>query len=216
MENIQFILCDVKPDLCKAWMNQIVNRLTPEEQSNFTIFNDRLDQCEDQFDCIVSPANSWARLDGSFDYHISRMFSPKKPSMVTDHCQAYLYSLFNGYQTPGTCLLIPMHVFNEKKNNCKFIAHCPTMRMPSDVRWNKEVIYNCIWNLLCELRRWNTFHADDPIRKVFLTGLATGVGMVSAETCSSQMILAYRHFLDNLAKKKKTTSWEEATAMSLS
>jgi O-acetyl-ADP-ribose deacetylase (regulator of RNase III) len=217
MEKVHFIFCDINGEMCKEWRKQIAT-LTPEQQSHFSIFHDRLSEYTGTFDCIVSPANSYARLDGSFDAFISRMFSPDAPSLVSDHCQEYLHAIYNGYQAPGTCLLIPMIKFFPNEFSCRYIAHCPTMRMPSDCRWNKEVVYNCMWNLLCELNRHNKYHTGEgqrDITTVLVTGLGTGVGNFPFDTCAKQMIFAYKHYLYNLAKERPLTSWRHASNFDL-
>ena len=214
--NCHLILCDIKEDLCKEWDAQIKQRLAPEEQSHFTVLPHSFQQYKGTFDCIVSPANSYARLDGSFDALISNMFCPPNPDAVTDYCQEYIHGIFNGYQVPGTCYMIPMSAFNEKRFNCKWIAHCPTMRVPMNCRWNKDIVYNCMWSLLNELRTHNTSKPQGQhIRTVLVTGLGTGIGRFPADTCASQMIVAYRHFVDNLRKTSHTTSWDEAIAKGL-
>jgi O-acetyl-ADP-ribose deacetylase (regulator of RNase III) len=53
------------------------------------------------------------------------------------------------------------------------------------------------------------------IKSVFVTGLGTGIGRFPSETCAAQMILAYRHFMDHLAKKEVTTSWDEVFQLGL-
>lgn len=83
------------------------------------------------------------------------------------------------------------------------------MWTPSDCRWNKEVVYNAMWNLLCELRIHNKTRKETSIKRVFVTGLGTGVGWFPIDTCAKQMVLAYRHFLRNL-NKETTTTWSEA------
>jgi len=218
MENVHFIFCDIQDSLCKQW-NIHIRKLDTNLQKHFTVFNDRLSEYPGKFDCIVSPGNAQARLDGSFDYFISDMFCHDNPSIVTDFCQETLYAIYNGYQVPGTCLLIPMHNFSEQKFKCRYIAHCPTMRTPSNCKWNKEIVYNCMWSLLCEIERHNIYRAknkgNDIITSVFMTGLGTGVGGFSSETCAAQMVLAYKHFIENKIKVSNcitTTSWNEAYA----
>jgi hypothetical protein len=53
------------------------------------------------------------------------------------------------------------------------------------VKWDKDVVYNCMWNLLVQLCQ---HYAEDdadlskpPIKKVLMTGLATGVGEISVK-----------------------------------
>lgn len=208
MNSVKFVLCDINESLCNEWKSCITSMLNSEEQERFVIFNDSLSKYNEKFDCIVSPANSICRLDGSFDYHISKLFDKNDVSSVTKHVQQNIYALYNGLQIAGTCALTNMHSFNESKHGCRYIATCPTMRLPSSCIWNKEVVYNCMWSLLCEIRRHNTYNGDS-IKSVFMTGLGTGVGQFPPSACAAQMILAYRHFFDNLHKFSKTTSWNE-------
>ena len=209
MEQVRFIFCDLNADICTEWQSAINGMLTTEQRSHFVILNGRLQDVKETFDCIVSPANSYSRLDGSFDAIISDMFCPGNGSAVTDFCQEYIYAIYNGYQVPGTALLIPMQPFADNVAKCRYILHCPTMRTPSNCRWNHEVVYNCMWNLMCELRRHNVI-STDKIVKVLVTGLGTGIGKFPSETCAKQMVLAYAHFMRNLIKPSKTTSWGEA------
>ena len=76
------------------------------------------------------------------------------------------------------------------------------MATPEDVRWNKDLVYNAMWNLLVEMTKWNK-DADAGsvrIRNVLLTGLGTGVGEVDAEVCAKQMMLAAKHFVVGVPK----------------
>src|ERR1700690_2535431 len=115
--NIHFILCDPKEDLCREWQKN-VNKLQLAQRSNFTIFNGLLSDYKRKFDCMVSPANSYCRLDGSYDLVIAKMFSPKKPMEVTAVAQKHCYQKFNGYMPPGTSSIVDMRQFNEKVYDC--------------------------------------------------------------------------------------------------
>ncbi len=221
IEDIHFTFCDIKKPLCREWEKALDKYLLPNQQVNFTVFDDTLDAYTDTFDCIVSPANSIAQLTGSFDAVISRMFETdiafRRLGLVTvtSHCQSYLHATYNGYLSPGMSLIVPMHEFHEPKFQCRYIALCPTMRLPDDCRWNKEVVYNGMWNLLCEILRHNRTHPDDQIKSVFMTGLGTGVGGFPVETCAAQMILAYKHFMQNLAKPRPVTTWTDGNILGM-
>lgn len=216
MTSIRFIFGDLNEKLCTYW-EECIATIRDDDQKLFTVHHGPLDSLQDEFDCIVSPANSYARLDGSFDHVISKMFSPGDLSAVTNHCQKYVYRVNNGYVSPGSALLIPMHHFNESKYGCRYIALCPTMRVPDSCTWNREVVYNCMWNLLSEIERHNTVHAKkdqetEMIRSVFVTGLGTGVGGFSLQTCAQQMVLAWKHFRVNSEKRannNSSTTWSE-------
>ena len=115
-----------------------------------------------RFECVVSPANSYALLDGGFDDAISRAFSPADNYYaLTRHAQAELYKMSRGFAAPGTCTLIPIPKdFAERSRTgdrwgCRWLALCPTMRVPDNVEWDREVVYDCVWNLLCAIERHN-------------------------------------------------------------
>ena len=203
-----FIFCDPKQTLTDAWMNAIEKLLPGEAQSRITVFNGKLSDYHGTFDCIVSPANSYSRLDGSFDLIISDMFSPQQPERVTQICQKVLHRECLGYQIPGTCLLIGIHELGGNKYKAKYIAHAPTMRFPSRCVWNREIVYNCMWSILNEVDKHNQRSPSDAIKTVFITGLGTGIGMFPVETCAEQMVLALKHFIGQ-SRPWKELQWRD-------
>ena len=38
---------------------------------------------------------------------------------------------------------------------CMSLAVVPTMRIPESVAWHRDLVYECVWNLLSALERWN-------------------------------------------------------------
>lgn len=161
-----------------------------------------------QFDAIVSPANSYGLLDGAFDDAISRAFSPRDDYAALTHAaQARLYEQWRGFAPPGTCTLVRIpHDFAARSRNVwgtRFVALCPTMRTPAPVQWDREIVYECVWSLLCavdnhnrDLRRGRADDGEDEIRSLMMTPLATGVGRISAETWAAQAVLAMKHFTE--------------------
>jgi len=213
MEQIQFILCDPNEEICKEWKKNI-NKFQVNSNHKLTVFNGLLQDLHVQFDCIVSPSNQFLRLDGAFDQVISEMFCAECPEKVTKVAQMHSHEYFNGYLPPAASFVIPMHSFNETKYGCKYLLVCPTMRLPSDVRWNKEIVYNCMFSILNTLNNHNKYKKEK-IKTVLITGLASGIGRVPEIIVGAQMILAYKHFLQNLHKPNKTTSWGQATSFGL-
>ncbi|KAH7929074.1 macro domain-like protein, partial [Leucogyrophana mollusca] len=147
------------------------------------------------FDCIVSPANSYGIMDGGFDYYLSAAFSPSKDIMaLTRLVQSAIKSRYYGFAPPGSCILVPDLPPN--RFACRIIAVCPTMRLPTELQWHKDIVYNTMWALLVEIERWNqAANDDDKIKKVLMTGLGTGVGRIAPDVCAQQMALAVKHFL---------------------
>ena len=50
-----------------------------------------------------------------------------------------------------------------------------------------------MWSLLAEISLWN--RSSEPINRVLMTGLGTGVGEIGAEVCARQMVLAVKHWI---------------------
>ncbi|KAF4982466.1 hypothetical protein FZEAL_1920 [Fusarium zealandicum] len=166
-----------------------------------------------KFDTVVSPANSYGRLDGGFDDAISRAFSPEDDYLaLTRIAQEKLYDDWRGFAPPGTCtiLRIPESFTQRSKNvwGTKHLALCPTMRAPMDVRWDREIVYNTIWSMLCAIDRHNRSHSaesEERISSILMTPLATGTGFVSAERWANQMVLALKHFAEAVESPSR---WE--------
>ncbi|KAL4878045.1 hypothetical protein BJY04DRAFT_121263 [Aspergillus karnatakaensis] len=230
------------------------------------------------FDAIVSPANSYGRLDGAFDDAISRAFCLPDHSYdtLTRQAQRVLYERVRGFLPPGGCVLVPfpeelLHYATEteienkkgrvegegkdKKDQdeeaskdktptstsehselggrwgCKWVALCPTMRTPDTARWDREVVYECVWSLLCAVEGWNRGFDDllenqggegstsigagtwageqhrrlGRIESILITPMATGCGGVSAEKWAAQFVLAMRDFVDAVERSER---WE--------
>lgn len=164
--------------------------------------NERLNSLPEstKFDLIVSPANSFARLDGAFDDAISRKFSPRDDyHALTRAAQSVLYEKWRGFAPPGSCTLVPFPAaLADNELGCKWVAICPTMREPDNVTWDREVVFECVWSLLCQVEGYNRScdSANYGIRSVLMTPLAAGVGKVSKERWAAQTVLAMKHFVD--------------------
>jgi O-acetyl-ADP-ribose deacetylase (regulator of RNase III) len=159
-----------------------------------------------KFNCIVSPANSYGRLDGGFDGAISEAFSPAHDYLaLTRHAQVELYKQYRGFAPPGTCTIVPIpKEFAEQSRTtdrwgCRWLALCPTMKVPSNVNWDREVIYECVWSLLCAIDRHNqnakdTNKSESLISSILMTPFATATGRWSSKKWAHQAVLALKHF----------------------
>lgn len=171
-----------------------------------------------KFQLIVSPSNSYGRLDGAFDDAISRALCrpPQHDYHTLTHAvQKVLYDKWRGFAPPGTCTLvrIPRELEGVNDWDCKWVAICPTMRIPSDVVWDREVVYECVWSLLCEVEGWNRRAAEqrrheDKIHRILMTPMATGCGHVSKERWAAQVVLALKHFVDALERPQRWSQLE--------
>lgn len=176
---------------------------------------------ESKFDLIVSPANSYGRLDGAFDDAISRAFCAPPLhdyNTLTKAVQKVLYDRYKGFAPPGTCTIIEIPDALKDVNpwGCHLLALCPTMRTPMyEVNWDREVVYECIWCLLNEIYRWNEESNNNnnnnlttgegkegngkkPIKRILMTPLGTGIGKISKERWAAQTVLAMKDFVNAL------------------
>lgn len=189
--------------MSKAWPTHNQNQL------NIKLINERLNSLpkETTFDLIVSPANSYARLDGAFDHAISTTFSPRKDyHALTRAAQEILYDKWRGFAPPGSCTLVPFpEALKENEHRCSWVAICPTMREPRNVSWDREVVYECVWSLLCQVEGFNRGLGSEErkIGRILMTPLAVGAGRVSKERWAMQTVLALRHFVDALERPKR-------------
>src|SRR5688500_7101894 len=108
---LKLILVDTNPGLCIA-LDQAFTGLTGVEIVHGPF------EALDQFDCMVSPANSFGLMDGGVDAAIIRFFG----SQLQQRVQKRILDEFLGEQPIGTSMIVetghPDH---------GFLAHTPTM-----------------------------------------------------------------------------------------
>ncbi|MEG3848393.1 macro domain-containing protein [Microcoleus sp. herbarium19] len=137
-----------------------------------------------EYDCLVSPANSFGMMDGGIDAAIVGFFGHSLMVRVQQHIlEDYL-----GEQPVGTSFIIETH---HPKH--PFLAHTPTMRVPMSVV-GTDVPYVAMWAMLLTIRRYNR-HAERKIESVVCPGLGTGIGRVPYREAARQMALAYDYFV---------------------
>jgi hypothetical protein len=137
--------------------------------------------------------------------------------------QATLYKQWKGFAPPGTCTIVHLKgsSFENNSHGCAHIAFCPTMRCPEPVTWNRELVYNLMWSILVSVEQHNTavtkIGTGEKIRKVLMTGLATGYGEISSAKCAQQMALAVKHFLEASAHSDKWSSmtWDDTVPLNV-
>ena len=136
------------------------------------------------YDCLVSPANSFGLMDGGIDAAIIQYFG--KELMI--EVQKNILTEYLGEQPVGTCLIV-----ETKHPKHPFLAHTPTMRVPMSVK-GTDIPYVAMWAMLLEVRRHN-LHQKRKIESVLCPGLGTGIGKVPYTEAARQMALAYDHFV---------------------
>jgi O-acetyl-ADP-ribose deacetylase (regulator of RNase III) len=174
---MKLILVDPNPAICNAWKEYFQNL------SDIDIVNDYFESLQD-FDCMVSAANSFGLMDGGVDLSITRYFGDDLMLRV----QERIITEYFGEQPVGTCMIVPT-----EHPKHPFIAHTPTMRVPMAIAYTDHA-YLAMWALLRELHRHNQTAASK-IEIVACPALGTGYGRVPPREAARQMALAYRNFL---------------------
>ncbi len=173
----ELILVDPRGFLCTAWREYFA------DLPRVTILQRRFQEVLD-FDCMVSPANSFGLMDGGVDAAIIDFFGAKLMSDV----QQYILKEYLGEQPVGSSFIIstghPKH---------PWLAHTPTMRVPMEIT-RTDNVYLAMWAMLRAVHQHNE-RQQLRIGKVVCTGLGTGTGQVPPREAARQMSLAYRHYL---------------------
>jgi O-acetyl-ADP-ribose deacetylase (regulator of RNase III) len=171
------ILVSPEPLLCTAFEQQFTD--LPDVE----IVRGTFEQLP-EFDCMVSPANSFGLMDGGTDGAIIRFFG----EALMERVQQRILHEYLGEQPVGTSLIVetghPRH---------PFIAHTPTMRIPMPIA-RTDYVYVAMWAMLTAVHRHNQSKAT-AIQTIACPGLGTGIGRMPFPEAARQMGLAYRNSL---------------------
>lgn len=137
-----------------------------------------------EFDCLVSPANSFGMMDGGMDAAITKFFGVDLEWKV----KSQILETYLGEQPIGTSMIVetghPQH---------PYLAHTPTMRVPMIIK-GTDIPYSAMWAMLLAVRQHNQ-QSHRPIESIACPGLGTGIGRVPYHEAARQMAVAYDHFL---------------------
>lgn len=136
-----------------------------------------------QFDAMVSAANSFGLMDGGVDLAISEFFGWQLMHRV----QERIATDFLGEQPVGTAFTI--HTGNDDH---PWLIHAPTMRVP-EITAGTDSTYRATWAALLSIHQHNKV-AERKIESVVFPGMGTGCGMVLPNSAAQQMALAWRHY----------------------
>ena len=132
---------------------------------------------------FISPANSLGYQDGGIDYVLSRvMFPGLEPTLKKAIRNIGHKTLLGRFYLPiGSAVTV---------ETCKpgvFLIAAPTMWLPQDVR-NTHNAYHAMYAIMKEASVRN-------FDEIYLCGLATGCGAMSADNAIAQMKAAYDDFI---------------------
>lgn len=174
---MKLILVDPNPSLCEAF-GQHFNYLP-----NVEIVNNYFEWLP-EFDCMVSPANSFGMMDGGIDAAIIRFFGRSLMARV----QRCILEDYLGEQPVGTSMIV--ETFHHKH---PFLAHTPTMRVPMSIS-GTDIPYVAMYSMLLAVRHHNQ-QQEQKINSIACPGLGTGIGRFPYNEAARLMALAYDHFL---------------------
>ncbi|KAK9470178.1 uncharacterized protein V1510DRAFT_423773 [Dipodascopsis tothii] len=218
-----FVLFDYSADMVAAWRAAVA--ALPSTLPLPEIRQGDLIEHSVAFDCVVSPGNSFGRLEGGLDAVIARAVSPA-PHDAADIAEsirllrAIHMDCSAGFQTPGSCYIMDLTAVGRLRSagvgsaGFRYIAHTPTMIVPAVLAGEaRKTPYFCTYAVLAAVRRFNaTVAPDNAIRSVAISGLGTGVGGLSPDVCARLMVLAWRHFHESLNGLRNDDDWDKMTA----
>lgn len=132
------------------------------------------------YDCLVSPANSFGKMDGGMDADIVEFFGYDLENKV----QEEIIHQYGSYQPVGTSMIV-----ETGHPNFPFIAHTPTMFLPEDIQGTIQP-YFAFKALLLAINQHNRTNRRK-IERVVCPGFGTGVGNMDPDVAAKQMALAY-------------------------
>jgi O-acetyl-ADP-ribose deacetylase (regulator of RNase III) len=189
----EITLIDLQKELCDEWQKSF------SEFPEIKIINGKFELVK-EFDCLVSPANSFGLMDGGIDLAIRNYLGMK----VQYNVQKRIQKEFYGEQPIGTSII----GFTENEYH-PFLAHTPTMRVPRDIS-KTDNVYNAFFAMLTAVSNYNK-NNKVRIEKVLCPGMGTATGRMESKEAARQMSTAYKNFLnpttnmnwDNLYKRDK-------------
>lgn len=145
-------------------------------------FEDFMKENIDRIQCVVSPANSFGLMDGSYDLALTEWYGNQLQERVQEH----IIKNFYGEQPIGTSFII------ETNKDNQFLIHTPTMRAPQEIV-DPRIIYQCMRTTLIEAKKNN-------IKSILIPMFGAHIGKVKPQIVSKMMWKAY-HQINNPPQK---------------
>ena len=176
-QSIQLILVDPNHRVTTALKERF------DYLPNVKVVNGDFEQLSN-YDCLVSPANSFGMMDGGVDAAITNFFGIS----LMERVQQKILNDYRGEQLVGTSFII-----ETGHPQYPFLAHTPTMRVPMQIV-GTDIPYVAMWAMLLAVEQHNR-HADRKILSIACPGFGTGIGRIPPDEAARQMALAYDHFI---------------------
>lgn len=139
----------------------------------------------EDFDCMVSAANSFGLMDGGVDAAITSFFGEQLQSRV----QQRILNDYLGEQPVGTAFVI-----ESGHSKHPWLIHSPTMRTP-ELIYGTDAVYRATWAALLAVYHHNLAGTGDrKISRMVFPAMGAGCGQVSPYSVAGQMALAFENF----------------------
>lgn len=136
-------------------------------------------------DCFVTAGNSFGIMTAGIDAAVVQFFGEP----IMEAVQHRIMDQYIGEQPIGTAFIVPTG-----HTHVPFLAHAPTMRVPSNID-GTDKIYNATWGALLAIHAHNQV-SDQKIEVAAFPAMGTGFGRVPSSEAARQMAAAYRHYLE--------------------
>ena len=185
---MKIYLLDKEEEMCEQWAYffrpEMDEGLVEVIHQDFESFMKETD-----VQAIVSPANSFGRMDGGYDWFISKYYEEIHNINITGEVQNGIAQLYRGEQPVGTAMTL-------KFENAPSLIHSPTMRFPRKIT-DGEVIINCMRMVLNEC-------VHNEFESVVIPAFGGGVGEVPLWQVALLMKIALVNFVNPI----DASSWD--------
>ena len=180
MPGLQITLCDPYLPLIESW------------QAYFTGLPDVAITCDSIFtleaDALVSPANSFGRMDGGLDAQIVEFLGEE----VEIEVQQMIQSRHDGELVVGHAEIVITNA-----DQFPFLVVAPVMRVPQNISRTVNA-YLAFRAALRSVLAFNELHGD-PIQTLLVPGLGTDNGFMPPLRAARQMRAAYEVVINGAA-----------------
>lgn len=172
----QIILCDIQRAVVDAWQSYF------EGIAGVAIIHANI--FDQEADALVSPANSFGRMDGGLDEQIVDFLGETIQDAVLD----IIYDRHEGELVVGLAEVIPTN-----HAHFPYLVCAPTMRVPQNVSRtvNPYLAFRAALRAVRDFNKAQGF----PIHSLLVPGLGTSTGYMPPLRAARQMRAAYDHIV---------------------
>lgn len=150
------------------------------------------------YDCVITPGNSFGIMDGGFDKVIANKFPDSQ-----DAVQLAIERFWGKEMPVGQAITVSLG------GNLQ-LCYAPTMRFPGPTK-EKDIAYRVAHAAFCQIVYFNKMTPDRKISEVAMPLFCTATGGMPAEVSYDQIVYAYQRVIGdytNLPEK----SWSKLLA----